>query len=205
MKKSILIIAAALLFCGGMKAQNLTEATMFNPGTQMGFAEDQQGGVSSIYTLPMPTSDLATSSQAGTQQYASRKGWGIACIISGGMTMIGGLTTWLGAGMFNNAASQMSATDPDFQEGQQAVQTVGNGIKTVGIVGTVVGAALVGTGIWLVSSDGGSSYGRSSHRRGGSRRYRRFADNMPATETVSPDWGLKLNVSPASGGLTFVF
>ena len=81
-------------------------------------------------------------------------------------------------------------------------QTVGNGIKTVGIVGTVVGAALVGTGIWLVSSDGGSSYRRGGYSRS---RYRRFADSMPATESVSPDWGLKLNVGPASGGLTLVF
>ena len=202
MKKAILIIAAALLLCSEMKAQNLTDATSFNQPAQLSFAESMPSDMGSIYTLPMPTSNFAAKEQLNTNQYASRKGWGIACIITGGMTMIGGVTTWLGADMFNNAASQMSATDPDFQEGQQAVQTVGNGIKTVGIVGTIVGAALVGTGIWLVSSDGGSSYRRGGYSRG---RYRRFADNMPAAESVSPDWGLKLNVGPASGGLTLVF
>ena len=87
--------------------------------------------------------------------------------------------------------------DPDFQQGQQAVQTVGNGIKTVGIIGTVVGAALVGTGIWLVSSDNGTSYRRNSYRR-----YRRFADNAPAMEPARPS-GWALGVT--SNGLTLVF
>ncbi|MBO7100836.1 MAG: hypothetical protein J6V98_02290 [Bacteroidales bacterium] len=202
MKKTILLIAAALLLCGEIEAQNLTAAATANPATQLGFAEDLQAGLNSIYTMPMPTSDFAVKEQLGTNQLASRKGWGIACIITGGMTLVGGVTTWLGADMFNNATSQMSASDPDFQEGQQAVQAVGNGIKTIGIVGTVVGAALVGTGIWLVSSDGGSSYRRGGHSRS---RYRRFADSMPASESAKSDWGLRLNVGPASSGLTLVF
>lgn len=190
MKKTILLIAAALLLGAEMKAQDLADATNF------GQTESVQ--VNSIYTAPMPTSDFVVNNQFGTQQYASRKGWGVACIVSGGLTMIGGITTWLSAGMFNQTVSQMpTENDPDFQQGQQAVQTVGNGIKTIGIIGTVVGAALVGTGIWLVSSDNGSSYRRSSYRR-----YRRFAEGTPTTEPARPS-GWALGVT--SNGLTLVF
>ena len=190
MKKTILLIAAALLLGAEMKAQDLADATNF------GQTESVQ--VNSIYTAPMPTSDFVVNNQFGTQQFASRKGWGVACIVSGGLTMIGGITTWLSAGMFNQTVSQMpTENDPDFQQGQQAVQAVGNGIKTVGIIGTVVGAALVGTGIWLVSSDNGTSYRRNSYRR-----YRRFAEGTPTPEPARPScWALGMT----SNGLTLVF
>lgn len=190
MKKTFLLIAAALLLCGEMKAQELADATMFN--------FDQTESVSSIYDVQMPASDFVANNQFGTQQFASRKGWGVACIVSGGLTMIGGITTWLSAGMFNQTVSQMpTENDPDFQQGQQAVQSVGNGIKTAGIIGTVVGAALVGTGIWLVSSDNGPSYRRNSYRR-----YRRFAEGTPAMESArKTGWALGVT----SSGLTLVF
>ena len=192
MKKTILLIAAALLLGAEMKAQELADATTFN------FSQAENAQVNSIYTAPMPTSDFVVNNQFGTQQFASRKGWGVACIVSGGLTMIGGITTWLSAGMFNQTVSQMpTENDPDFQQGQQAVQAVGNGIKTVGIIGTVVGAALVGTGIWLVSSDNGTSYRRNSYRR-----YRRFAEGTPTTEPARPS-GWALGVT--SNGLTLVF
>ena len=206
MKKTILLIAAALLLCGEMKAQDMADATTLVPTTQLSLAENQPTGINSIYAIPMPESDLVVNDQLGTQQYASRKGWGIACIISGGMTMIGGVTTWLGGDIFNNMASGMG-DDPDMQEGQQAFNAMGNGVKTIGIIGTVAGAALVGTGIWLVSSDGGSSSrGRSHGRRGGHRRsHRRHAELLPDYNDMQPDWGLCLNVTPTNAGLTFVF
>lgn len=207
MKKAILFFAAALLLCNTMKAQDLALATVPQAPIQLNLTE--QASLNSIYAIPMPESDLLANHQLSNEQYASRKGWGIACIISGGLTMVSGVSVWLFGGMFNQAASSMSSefeNDPDMQEGQQAVQTVGNGVKTIGIIGTVAGAALVGTGIWLVSSDGGgNSRGRSHGRRGGHRRsHRRHAD-LFQQPTIEPDWGLCLNVAPASAGLTFVF
>lgn len=203
MKKAILLIAVALLFCSEMKAQDLALAT---PAPfQLSLTENTQTDINSIFSVPMPESDLVINNQFNTEQYASRKGWGIFCIISGGMTMLSGVTMWLGGDIFNNMASGMG-NDPDMQEGQQAMNAMGNGVKTIGIVGAVAGAALVGTGIWLVSSDGGSSSrGRSHGRRGGHRRsYRRHAD-LFQQPTVEPDWGLCLNATPTSAGLTLVF
>lgn len=211
MKKAILLIAATLVLCNTMKAQDLALASTPVSPMQLSLTENIQSDLNSIYTLPMPESDLLVNNQFNTQQYASRKGWGIACIVVGGSTMLGGITMWLGGDMFNNVNQQMGdmsgfEDDPDFQQGQQAMQTVGNGVKTIGIVTTVAGAALVGTGIWLVSSDGGSSHGRRGHgRRGGHRRsHRRHAD-LFQQPTMEPDWGLCLNATPTSAGLTFVF
>ena len=212
MKKTILLIAATLLFCNTMRAQDLALASTTNSTFQLNLIDNLQTDNNSIYAIPMPESDLLVNNQFNTQQYASRKGWGIACIIVGGSTMLGGITMWLGGDMFNNFSSAMSQgsgveDDPDFQQGQQAVQTVGNGVKTIGIVTTVAGAALVGTGIWLVSSDGGGSsrgHHRSHGRRGHRRGHRRHAD-LFQQPTVEPDWGLCLNATPTSAGLSFVF
>ena len=79
--------------------------------------------------------------------------------------------------------------------------------KTIGIVGAVAGAALVGTGIWLVSSDGNSSGrgGRKGGRRSSRRNTRRRHADFFQQPTIEPDWGLCLNATPASAGLSFVF
>jgi hypothetical protein len=187
MKKAILLIAVAMLFCSEMKAQDLALAT---PAPfQLNLAENTQTDINSIFSIPMPESDLVINNQFNTEQYASRKGWGIFCIISGGMTMISGVTMWLGGDIFNNMGSAVASDDPMDQQASQTFNAMGNGVKTIGIVGAVAGAALVGTGIWLVSSDGGSSHGRGrSHgRRGGHRRsHRRHAD-LFQQPTIEPD------------------
>lgn len=211
MKKTILLIAAALLLCSEMKAQDLAEAFTLTPAPQLSLADNLLTDNSSIFSLPMPTSDLVVNNQFNTQEYASRKGWGIFCIVFGGINMLSGASVWLFGDMFNNVGSQIGnmsdiEDDPDMQQGQQAVQTVGNTVKTVGIIGTVFGAAMVGTGIWLVSSDSGSSRGRG-HRGRGHRRssHRRHSELLPDYNNMQPDWGLCLNVAPASAGLSFVF
>lgn len=212
MKKAILLIAATLVLCNTMKAQDLALASTPVSPMQLSLTENIQSDLNSIYTLPMPESDLLVNNQFNTQQYASRKGWGIFCIVSGGITMLSGASVWLFGGMFNKTAEQAGQMsgfedDPDFQQGQDMAQTVGNTVKTIGIIGTVTGAALVGTGIWLVSSDGGGSsrgHHRSHGRRGHRRGHRRHAD-LFQQPTVEPDWGLCLNATPTSAGLTFVF
>lgn len=212
MKKAILLIAATLVLCNTMKAQDLALASTPVSPMQLSLTENIQSDLNSIYTLPMPESDLLVNNQFNTQQYASRQGWGIFCIVSGGITMLSGASVWLFGGMFNKTAEQAGQMsgfedDPDFQQGQDMAQTVGNTVKTIGIIGTVTGAALVGTGIWLVSSDGGGSsrgHHRSHGRRGHRRGHRRHAD-LFQQPTVEPDWGLCLNATPASAGLTFVF
>ncbi len=211
MKKTVLLIALALFLCSESKAQYVADAGSLYTSTQLSLSDNQPTAFTSIYNTPMPTTDFAMNDQLNTQQLASRKGWGIACIISGGLTMVSGASVWLFGGMFNNAASAVGsdpefANDPEMQQGQQAVQAVGNGVKTIGIIGTVAGAALVGTGIWLVSSDGGSYSrgGRSHGRRGGRRGGRRHAD-LFQQPSIQPDWGLCLNVTPANAGLTLVF
>lgn len=203
MKKNILLIAVAMLMGSQLQAQDLALATSPVAPLQLNLTE--QADHSSIYTVPMPESDLLVNNQLNTKQYTSRKGWGIACIISGGLTMVSGISVWLGGDIFNNMASSMG-DDPDMQEGQDAMNTVGNGVKTIGIVGAVAGAALVGTGIWLVSSDGGSSSGRRGHgRRSGHRKTRRRHADLFQQPTIEPDWGLSLNMAPTSAGLTLVF
>lgn len=209
MKKTILLIAATLLLCNTMKAQDLALAS--TPSAPLQLSLTEQSDLNSIYAIPMPQSDLVVNNQLDTKQYASRKGWGIACIVVGGSTMLGGITMWLGGDLFNNVSSSMSQgsgfeDDPDFQQGQQAVEAVGNGVKTIGIVTTVAGAALVGTGIWLVSSDGGgNSRGRGHRGRSHRRSTRRRHADLFQQPTIEPDWGLCLNVAPATAGLTFVF
>lgn len=207
MKKAILLIAVAILFCGEMKAQDMAGFTTTSV-PQLALAETQQADIYSIYSVPMPTYDFSANNSLTEQQYASRKGWGIFCIVAGASTMLGGVSMWLFGDMFNDVSSQVGSgfeDDPDFQQGQEVAQTVGNGVKTIGIVGAVTGAALVGTGIWLVSSDGGSKGHRGHGRRGGHRRSRRHSELMPTYENMQPDWGLSLNIAPTSAGLTFVF
>ena len=192
MKKSILLIATALLLCGKVQAQEMALAsTTQNEITQF-----------SILETPMPVSDFSTHYQFGEQQYASpRTGWGVACIISGGITMVSGLSVWLYGDTFNKTTNNFPSgfePDPDFQ---QAAGTVSKGIKTAGIVGTVIGAGLVTTGIILVSSDGRSGSRRSSGRH----RHRRYSENLLAPEPYSTGWALSLNAGPTGGGLALTF
>ena len=192
MKKSILLIATALLLCGKVQAQEMALAsTTQNEITQF-----------SILETPMPASDFSTHYQFGEQQYASpRTGWGVACIISGGITMVSGLSVWLFGDTFNKTTNNFPSgfePDPDFQ---QAAGTVSKGIKTAGIVGTVIGAGLVTTGIILVSSDGRSGSRRSSGRH----RHRRYSENLLAPEPYGTGWALSLNAGPTGGGLALTF
>ncbi|MBP5342038.1 MAG: hypothetical protein J6Y52_06750 [Bacteroidales bacterium] len=203
MKKALFLIVATLLLCNEMKAQDLAVATNTLPSFQTSLVDIPQTDVTSIYTLPMPASDLAVNNNFNTQQYASQKGWGIACIVAGGVTLLGGASVWLFGGIFSTATTEMGGTDPD-PDLQQA-QNIGNGIKTAGIIGTAAGAVLVGTGIVLIATDKGSSRGHRSKRGHRRSHRRRFSDNMPTYEDLQPDWGLCLNVSPTSAGLSFSF
>lgn len=191
MKKAIFLIAAALMLCGKVHAQELALAsTTQNEISQL-----------SILETPMPTSDFSTHYQFGEQQYASpRTGWGVACIISGGITMVSGLTVWLFGDTFNKVTTSIPSgfegtePDPDFQ---QAAGTVSKGIKTAGIVGTVIGAGLVTTGIVLVSGDKGSGSRRHKHRR--------YSENLLSPQPYTGEWALSLNSGPMGGGLTLTF
>ena len=188
MKKAIFLIVAALMLCGRINAQEMAlTSTTQNEITQL-----------SILETPMPISDFSTHYQFGEQQYASpRTGWGIACIISGGLTMVSGLTVWLGGDTFNKVTTSVPSgfePDPDFQ---QAAGTVSKGIKTAGIIGTVIGAGLVATGIVLVSGDKGSGSRRHKHRR--------YSENLLAPEPYAGEWTLSLNAGPTCGGLSLNF
>lgn len=180
MKKTLLFIAVTMLFCTGMKAQELSYAFNTDNSFQTSLTEQPQTTINSIYSLPMPTTDFAFGNQFNTQQYASPKGWGIACVVSGGVIMLTGAYLWVFGGIFSNASSHaanmqasMSADmaanmDPSsaadmaasMESAQQdptlqKVDNAGKVIKTVGIVGTATGAVLVGTGIVLLTSKGG--------------------------------------------------
>lgn len=115
--------------------------------------------------------------------------------------MVSGLSVWLFGDTFNKTTNNFPSgfePDPDFQ---QAAGTVSKGIKTAGIVGTVIGAGLVTTGIILVSSDGRSGSRRSSGRH----RHRRYSENLLAPEPYSTGWALSLNAGPTGGGLALTF
>lgn len=207
MKKALFLIAAALLMCNQMNAQDLALSTTPVQPLQLSLTDNLQTDLTSIYTLPMPESDLVVNNQFNTQEYASRKGWGIFCIVAGASTLLGGVSVWVFGDIFNNMGSSIQGDDPMDQEASQTFNAMGNGVKTIGIIGTVAGAALVGTGIWLVSSDGGSSRGgHRGGRRGGHRKSsrRRHADFFQQP-TIEPDWGLCLGATPTSAGLSFVF
>lgn len=237
MKKTLLFIAVAMLFCTGMKAQDLACAFKPDNSFQLSLSEQPQTTPSSIYSLPMPATDFATGNQFNTQQYASSKGWGIACIISGGVIMMSGAVLWLWGGIFSNTtnhvANMQAAMDADMAANMDAssaaemaanmentqqdptlqkVDNAGKVIKTVGIVGTATGAVLVGTGIVLLTSNGGGGYSRGksnaphrTRRKGPARSNPRHAELMPDNRDMQPEWSLCLNVGPASAGLTFAF
>lgn len=180
MKKTLLFIAVSMLFCTGMKAQDLACAFKPDNSFQLSLTEQPQTTPSSIYSLPMPTTDFATGNQFNTQQYASKKGWGIACIISGGVIMMSGAVLWLWGGLFTNVTNQAATMDANMAANMAAnmdpstaadmaasmdnasqdptlkqANNVGKGVKTAGIIGTATGAVLVGTGIVLLTSKGG--------------------------------------------------
>lgn len=238
MKKTLLFIAVTMLFCTGMKAQELSYAFNTDNSFQTSLTEQPQTTINSIYSLPMPTTDFAFGNQFNTQQYASPKGWGIACVVSGGVIMLSGAVLWLWGGVFTNVTNQAAAMDANMAAANMDVNmaagmdpsmaadmanssqdptlkqanNAGKVIKTVGIVGTAAGAVLVGTGIVLLTSNGGGgSRSKSSaphrvRRKGPARSNpRRHAELMPDNMDMQPDWSLCLNVGPASAGLTFSF
>lgn len=204
MKKTLLFIAAAILFCSGMKAQDMACAFKTDNSFQLSLTEQPQTTPSSIYSLPMPTTDFATGNQFNTQQYASAKGWGIACIVSGGVIMMSGAVLWLWGGLFTNVTNQAAAMDANMAAANmdvnmaagmdpsmaadmanssqdphlQQANNIGKGIKTAGIIGTAAGAVLVGTGIVLLVTDGGGSGG--GYHRGKSSKPHRAKRKGPA-------------------------
>ena len=222
-----------MLFCTGMKAQDLACAFKPDNSFQLSLTEQPQTTPSSIYSLPMPTTDFATGNQFNTQQYASKKGWGIACVISGGVIMMSGAVLWLWGGLFTNVTNQAAAMDANMAANMdpstaadmaasmdnasqdptlKQANNVGKGVKTAGIIGTAAGAVLVGTGIVLLTSNSGGGYSRGSStkphrvkRKGPARSNPRHAELMPDNRDMQPDWSLCLNVGPASAGLTLAF
>ena len=233
MKKTLLFIAVSMLFCTGMKAQDLACAFKPDNSFQLSLSEQPQTTPSSIYSLPMPTTDFATGNQFNTQQYASKKGWGIACVITGGVIMVSGAVLWLWGGVFTNVTNQAAAMDANMAANMdpstaadmaasmdnasqdptlKQANNIGKGIKTAGIIGTAAGAVLVGTGIVLLTSNSGGGYSRGSStkphrvkRKGPARSNPRHAELMPDNRDMQPDWSLCLNVGPASAGLTLAF
>ena len=233
MKKTLLFIAVSMLFCTGMKAQDLACAFKPDNSFQLSLSEQPQTTPSSIYSLPMPTTDFATGNQFNTQQYASKKGWGIACVISGGVIMMSGAVLWLWGGVFTNVTNQAAAMDANMAANMdpstaadmaasmdnasqdptlKQANNVGKGVKTAGIIGTAAGAVLVGTGIVLLTSNSGGGYSRGSStkphrvkRKGPARSNPRHAELMPDYSDMQPDWSLCLNIGPTSAGLTFAF
>ena len=198
MKKAIFFIAAALLICGKIQAQDITMSTNTQQTEQLALSTT----TASLLNAPMPTTEFGTHYQFGEQQYASpRTGWGVACIIAGGLTMVSGLSVWLFGDTFNKVTTSIPSgfegvePDPDFE---QAAGTVSKCIKTAGIIGTVIGAGLVTTGIVLVSGDKKSS---SSRRY----RHRRYSENLLAPQPYAGEWALSLNAGPTCGGLTLTF
>ena len=233
MKKTLFFIAVTMLFCTGMKAQDLACAFKPDNSFQLSLSEQPQTTPSSIYSLPMPTTDFATGNQFNTQQYASKKGWGIACVISGGVIMMSGAVLWLWGGLFTNVTNQAAAMDANMAANMdpstaadmaasmdnasqdptlKQANNVGKGVKTAGIIGTATGAVLVGTGIVLLTSNGGGGYSRGksnaphrTRRKGPARSNPRHAELMPDNRDMQPEWSLCLNVGPTSAGLTLAF
>lgn len=233
MKKTLLFIAVSMLFCTGMKAQDLACAFKPDNSFQLSLTEQPQTTPSSIYSLPMPTTDFATGNQFNTQQYASKKGWGIACVISGGVIMMSGVVLWLWGGAFTHVTNQAATMDANMAANMdpstaadmaasmdnasqdptlKQANNIGKGVKTAGIIGTAAGAVLVGTGIVLLTSNSGGGYSRSKStrphrvkRKGPARSNPRHAELMPDNMDMQPDWSLCLNVGPASAGLTLAF
>ena len=217
MKKVLLFIAVTMLFCTGMKAQDYAFNT--DKSFQTSLLEQPQTSLSSIYTRPMPTTDFATGNQFNTQQYASKKGWGIACVISGGVIMMSGAVLWLWGGLFTNITDQAAARDADMAAANMDVNmaagmdpsmaadlaasmdnssqdphlkqanNIGKGVKTAGIIGTATGAVLVGTGIVLLTSNSGSGYSRGKSSKPHRVKRRGPARSNPRHAELMPDYG----------------
>ena len=198
MKKIFLLIAATLLFCGQMTAQDIAMATPTDISAELNPAYNLQTNIFST-----PSLDLAENSNY--QLYsASPKGWGIALIITGGIDVLSGLGILAWSSLFNKvtstAAQQGFETDPEFD---QAANTVTKVFKIAGIAGTVLGAGLITGGILLVNK-GSKTKGKSTVSRPVKRKHRRYSENFTIPEDVS-DWTLTFNAGPAGGGLTLTF
>lgn len=212
MKKTLLFIAVSMLFCTGMKAQDLSCAFKPDNSFQLSLTEQPQTTPSSIYSLPMPTTDFATGNQFNTQQYASKKGWGIACVISGGVIMMSGVVLWLWGGAFSHVTNQAATMDANMAANMAAnmdpstaadmaasmdnasqdptlkqANNVGKGVKTAGIIGTAAGAVLVGTGIVLLTSNSGGGYSRSKSTRPHRVKRKGPARSNPRHAELMPD------------------
>ena len=212
MKKTLLFIAVSMLFCTGMKAQDLACAFKPDNSFQLSLTEQPQTTSSSIYSLPMPTTDFATGNQFNTQQYASKKGWGIACVISGGVIMMSGVVLWLWGGAFTHVTNQAATMDANMAANMAAnmdpstaadmaasmdnasqdptlkqANNVGKGVKTAGIIGTAAGAVLVGTGIVLLTSDSGGGYSRGKSTKPHRVKRRGPARSNPRHAELMPD------------------
>lgn len=212
MKKTLLFIAVSMLFCTGMKAQDLACAFKPDNSFQLSLSEQPQTTPSSIYSLPMPTTDFATGNQFNTQQYASKKGWGIACIISGGVIMMSGAVLWLWGGAFTHVTNQAATMDANMAANMAAnmdpstaadmaasmdnasqdptlkqANNVGKGVKTAGIIGTAAGAVLIGTGIVLLTSDSGGGYSRGKSSKPHRVKRRGPARSNPRHAELMPD------------------
>jgi len=215
MKKTLIFIAIAMLFCTVTKAQELAFTLNSDNSFQTSLLEQPQTSLNSIYSLPMPTTDFATGNQFNTQQFASQKGWGIACVISGGVIMSAGLFLWLGGGIFTKVSDQAAtmegypdaasmegfAQDPEAAASMEGfgqdptakkVNDVGKGLKTAGIIGTAAGAVLVGTGIVLLTSNsggGGGGYSRSkSNKPHRTKKRKGHARSNPRHAELMPDY-----------------
>ena len=201
MKKVILLIAAALLFCGQMTAQDIAMATPTDISAELNPAYNLQ---TDIFSTPSLDLSLTSNYQLGTSQYASPKGWGIALIIMGGVDVLSGLGILAWSSLFSKATStaaeQGFETDPEFD---QAANTVTKVFKIAGIAGTVLGAGLITGGILLVNK-GSKTKGKSTVSRPVKRKHRRYSENFTLPEDVS-DWTLTFNAGPAGGGLTLTF
>ena len=198
MKKIFLLIAATILFCGQMTAQDIAMTTPTDISAELNPAYNLQTNIFST-----PSLDLAENSNY--QLYSAYpKGWGIALIITGGIDVLSGLGILAWSSLFNKvtttAAEQGFETDPEFD---QAANTVTKVFKIAGIAGTVLGAGLITGGILLVNK-GSKTKGKSTVSRPVKRKHHRYSENFAAPEDIS-DWTLTLNAGPAGGGLTLTF
>ena len=213
MKKTLLLIAVAMLLCTATKAQDLACDFKTDNSFQLSLTEQQQPTPGSIYSLPMPTTDLATANQFNTQQYASKKGWGIATVISGGVIMLTGATLWLWGALFSTATDKVATMDANMTADMAAnmdpttaadmaarmenasqdphrkqANNVGKGVKTAGIIGTAAGAVLVGTGIVLLTSDSGGGYSRGKSSKPHRVKRKGPARSNPRHAELMPDY-----------------
>ena len=213
MKKTLLLIAVAMLLCTATKAQDLACDFKTDNSFQLSLTEQQQTTPGSIYSLPMPTTDFATANQFNTQQYASKKGWGIATVISGGVIMLTGATLWLWGALFSTATDKVATMDANMTADMAAnmdpttaadmaasmenasqdphlkqANNVGKGVKTAGIIGTAAGAVLVGTGIVLLTSDSGGGYSRGKSSKPHRVKRKGPARSNPRHAELMPDY-----------------